>query len=38
MNTFLYEDDVQSEELSEFELYQTEQEYWEEYDLIHNMR
>lgn len=34
MNSYLYDDEVQIEETSEFRLYETEMEYWEEYDEI----
>lgn len=36
MNSYPY-DDLQSDELPEFHLYETEQEYWEEMDRIHTM-
>lgn len=36
MNSYLY-DDLQSDELPEFQLYQTEAEYWEEMDRIHTL-
>jgi hypothetical protein len=34
MNSYLYDDDIQIEETEAFPLYETEQEYWEEYDRI----
>lgn len=37
MNSFLY-NDIQIEETPEFQLYQSEAEYWEEYDRIQKLR
>lgn len=34
MNSYLYDDDIQIEETPEFRSYETEMEYWEEYDTI----
>lgn len=34
MNSYLYDDEVQIEETPEFRSYETEMEYWEEYDAI----
>lgn len=38
MNSYLYDDDIQSEELPEFKLYESEAEYWTEYDQIQKLR
>lgn len=37
MNSYLY-DDVQSEELPEFKLYESEAEYWAEYDRLQQLK
>ena len=37
MNSFLY-DDVEIEETPDFQLYQTEAEFWTEYDRIQKLR
>ena len=34
MNSYLYDDGIQIEETDGFRLYETEQEYWEEYDRL----
>jgi len=34
INSDLYDDDIQIEETEAFRLYETEQEYWEEYDRL----
>ena len=34
MNSFLYDDGIQIEETEAFRPYETEQEYWEEYDRL----
>ena len=38
MNSYLYNDEVQIEESEAFRLYETEEEYWEEYDRLQALK
>lgn len=34
MNSYLYDDEIQIEETEAFRIYESEMEYWEEYDRL----